>query len=698
MFCPVLEVNAKHMFHSLTPWAHLRSALIAGLCVMVVTVAAQTAVVPLPDAWRSIYRPVHASGYSAGNPLSTRNWPQELGIGTTYYDRQSEYSSPPNRLAIFPEGKLAAVWTRSEDSLNTSEPGTAYTWFNGSIWVPQLSRVETVPALDPSIALLGNGEAIVSAPLEPGPLLLNKRPGAGNGVWQESHLPLPPGIPGMVSPRLVSSGLGNSVLHILGLSLPVASGGSTYHGQDGALLYYRSQDAGQSWDQQAVLVPGLDSAYYNGFMPGCFTMAEPKGDQLAFAVADPWSDLVVMRSSDGGSNWQKTVLWQHPYPQWNGEATDSIYCPDGSVHLAFDHAGTLHVVFGLTRLFSDGSQVYRFPYIGGIAHWKDGNPVWTSGNLQNLLNPDTLEAQGSLVCNYLQDWNNNGVIDLLGNFGDYGTGPCSFPQLAFDTHGVGLLLMCSVTEGRNNGVQDYRQLWYKYFYMGQPGNIIFNWMDQPVHLYHEAAYPSIGAFSPDYLGWPLIYQMDSEPGTALGADSDPVMLNSIQKVDLEYMTPPIHILVQLSADPPGGGIVSGGGTYPYGSFVTIFAEAYPGLEFVNWTSQNVVFSVNPEVTFQAVWNYNLEANFRLLPGIGETAEYPLLYPNPATHEFRIDAVRRPIRELRMTDATGRQWKPGFFQEADACRVLVEDLPDGIYLLQVFYPDGECIRQKILKVK
>lgn len=684
------------MFHSLIPWAHLRSALFAGLYVMVVTVAAQTAVVPLPDAWRSVYRPVHAYGNSAGNSLSTRNWPQELGIGTTYYDRQSEYSSPPNRLAIFPEGKLAVVWTRSEDSLDTSEPGTAYTWFDGSIWLPQQGRVEAVPALDPSIALLNNGEAIVSAPLEPGPLLLNKRPGAGNGVWQESQLPLPPGIPGIVTPRLVSSGLGNSVLHILGLSLPVASGGSSYHGLDGALLYYRSQDAGQSWDQQAVLVPGLDSVSYNGFTPGCFSMAEPRGNQLAFVVADPWSDLVVMKSNNGGTSWQKTVLWEHPYPQWNGEATDSIYCPDGSVHLAFDHAGTLHVVFGLTRLFSDGSQVYRFPYIGGIAHWKEGNPVWTGGSLQNMLNPDSLEAQGRLVCNYLQDWNNNGIIDLLGNFGEYGTGPCSFPQIAFDAQGIGMLLLTSVTEGRNNGVQDYRQLWYKYFFMGEPGNIIFNWMDQPLHISHEAAYPSIGAFSPDYLGWPLVYQVDSEPGTAMGADADPVMLNSIQKVDLKYMAPPINITVQLTADPPGGGVVSGGGTYPNGSSVTINAEAYPGLEFVNWTSQNVVFSVNPEVTFQAVWNYNLVAHFRLLPGIGEATALPHLFPNPATHEISIDPGRPGIKEIRMADVFGKQWKPEYIEEDSGYRVLVNKLPGGIYFLELLLSDGKWVRKKFIK--
>lgn len=684
------------MFEKINPWFLLRSVLLAGLPVLILTVAAQTAVVPMPDTWRSIYRPVHHTGPAAGKPFSTLNWPQELSIGTTYYDRQSEYSSPPNRLAIFPEGKLAAVWTRSEDSLNISEPGTAYTWFDGSIWVPQQGRVESVPALDPSIALLGNGEAMVSAPMVPGPLLLNKRPDAGNGVWQELQLPLPSGVSGMVSPRLVSSGLGNSVLHILGLSLPVASGGSTYHGQDGALLYYRSQDAGQSWDQQAVLIPGLNSVSYNGFTPGCYSIAEPRGNQLAFVVADPWSDLVVMKSINGGTSWQKTVLWEHPYPQWNGEATDSIYCPDGSVHLAFDHAGTLHVVFGLTRLFSDGSQVYRFPYIGGIAHWKEGIPAWTGGNLQNLLNPDTLEAQGRLVCNYLQDWNGNGILDLLGNFGDYSTGPCSFPQIAFDAQGIGMLLLTSVTEGRNNGVQDYRQLWYKYFFMGEPGNIIFNWMDQPLHISHEAAYPSIGAFSPDYLGWPLVYQVDSEPGIAMGADADPVMLNNIQKVDLKYMAPPINITVQLSADPPGGGVVSGGGTYPNGSYVTIYAEAYPGLEFVNWTSQNVVFSVNPEVTFQAVWNYNLVAHFRLLPGIEEAAGLPVIYPNPATHELRIVPGQHRIMQIRIIDLFGKLLKSEFSQDASGFCVPIHELAAGIYFIELVVPGKKMIRRKFIK--
>jgi len=525
------------------------------------------------------------------------------------------------------------------------------------------------------------------------------RPDKGYGQWSEAGLPLPAGAEGLLTPKVVTNGLGHTILHILSLTKPVAEGGSLYHGQDGALVYQRSMDGGLSWQINGFVSPAMDSSNYNGFSPDTYAFAEPRGNKLAFVVGDPWSDLFLMKSEDNGNTWQKTIIWQHPYPAWNGEATDTVYCPDGAVHLAFDDAGTIHVVFGITRLFSDGFQVYRFPYVGGIGHWKEGVPTWTNGDLANSMNPDSLEAEGRLACSYLLDWNLNGTLDLLWNFGEYNVGPISFPQIAFDQYGVGILVMSSVRESYNDDIQDYRHIWYKYLYNGQLGNIVFDWDDQPQHLLHEGVYPSLGTHSPDNLGWPFCYQLDGLPGMAVAGDHDPYSENFINKVDLQYMLPPIFVTVSVNAEPADGGIVSGGGTVANGSLVTVEAHAFPGWEFVNWTSQGVVFSSDSVVTFNATWNYNLLAHFRLLESIGDPAQESIsVSPNPASGYLAIDFPAawsgKPV-SIQLIDIYGSQVKAldGILQRrAD---LDISDLSPGMYFIVMKSPAGKHFESRVI---
>jgi hypothetical protein len=660
----------------------------------------------LPENLRYVYRPVienhqpHGSSFmKQPNDLVEFNWPQEITVGTTYFDRQSGSSAPSGRMAVFNDGTLGVVWDFAHDTVSFTDQGTAYSYFDGNSWSPDaLMRIESVSTINPSLAIRGNGEIIVAARSSTATLHMCSRPTKGSGNWDEADLPLPQGASGFNGPKLVTSGVGHSVIHILSCTSPVSQGGSLYHGQDGALVYQRSTDGGSTWEINGLVPAGMDSSVYTGFFPDTYAFAEPKGNKLAFVVGDSWKDLFLMKSDDDGDTWQKTVIWQHPVPRWNGEATDSIYCPDGSVHLAFDDAGKIHVVFGITRLFSDGSQVFRFPYVGGIGHWMEGLPTWTNGDQVNCLNPDSLDVQGRLASSYLLDWNQNGEIDLLWNFGEYPVGPISFPQIAFDQYGVGMLVMSSVTEGYNNNVQDYRHIWYKYLYQGQLGNIVFDWNAQPQHLSHECVYPSLGSHSPDNLGWPFCYQLDNSPGLAMTGDHDPFALNFINKVDLQYMLPPIFVTVAVSADPTEGGYAAGGCSVPRGSSVSIEAHAYPGWEFVNWTSQNVLFSADSVYIFEAEWNYNLEANFRLIEGRPDFELKGItVSPNPADEYLNLvfpSSLQGQQVAVQLLNITGTQVK------ARNCVIRknevmdVSDLATGLYILKICTSSG---RQYITRV-
>jgi len=67
----------------------------------------------------------------------------------------------------------------------------------------------------------------------------------------------------------------------------------------------------------------------------------------------------------------------------------------------------------------------------------------------------------------------------------------------------------------------------------------------------------------------------------------------------------------VSANPPAGGSVSGGGNYTHGDTVNLLATPNEGYEFVNWTENGVQVSANTAYSFTATGNRTLVANFRL---------------------------------------------------------------------------------------
>jgi hypothetical protein len=72
---------------------------------------------------------------------------------------------------------------------------------------------------------------------------------------------------------------------------------------------------------------------------------------------------------------------------------------------------------------------------------------------------------------------------------------------------------------------------------------------------------------------------------------------------------PIIYEVTVSANPPEGGTVIGGGSYTYGEMITITAEANPGFLFLNWTEDGHITSTQSNYSFQTDEPRNLVANF-----------------------------------------------------------------------------------------
>ena len=67
--------------------------------------------------------------------------------------------------------------------------------------------------------------------------------------------------------------------------------------------------------------------------------------------------------------------------------------------------------------------------------------------------------------------------------------------------------------------------------------------------------------------------------------------------------------ITVSANPPGGGTVSGGGTYAEGTEATVTATPNACYRFVNWTENGTEVSTNASYTFTVTGNRTLVANF-----------------------------------------------------------------------------------------
>ncbi|MHC1708290.1 MAG: T9SS type A sorting domain-containing protein [Bacteroidales bacterium] len=451
----------------------------------------------------------------------------EATIGTSRYDLQTNQATQ-NRIFFFPDGTISAVWTMGFSETAFLDRGTGYNYYDNSSWSPEpTARIESVRTGWPSIFPVGaEGEGVVAHDFgTPGGLVLSKRTTKGTGSWTENTIPGPAGQNGLSWPRTVSNGNGYTNLHMIAITRPTGNGGTLYQGLNGALLYNRSTDGGATWNIANQILPGMTSTEYKGFGGDSYSWAEPKDNTLAFVVGDNWTDLFLMKSTDNGSTWTKTVIFQHPYPLFDETTTLVLDTPsvcDGAISVALDNSGKAHVFFGLMRVLNDdltdGNTSY-FPYSDGLAYWNEDMPAFAS------LNVDTLWNQGHLV-GYLQDLNGNDTVMEFDGLATYFMSLTSMPHSCIDASGQIFVVFTSVMEGLSNGTQNYRHIYARASADG--GNTWGEFKDLTssiIHNFHECVFPSVAAKSDNFIH--LVYQYDEEPGLAVRGDEDPYGDNTI---------------------------------------------------------------------------------------------------------------------------------------------------------------------------
>jgi hypothetical protein len=512
---------------------------------------------------------------------------EENEIGTTFYDLQSN-ASDQNRIYLYDDGTIGAVWTMGLNPSSFPERGTGYNYFDGNAWGPApTTRIDTERTGWPSYTAWGeNGEIVVNHTDLDG-LWLGHRDQKGTGAWTSYIVGGPAGAVDISWPRVITTGVNNDIIHVLSVTYQNA-----IYGQQESLLYSRSSNGGQTWDIDNYFFEEFGPDHYTNIGGDVYEFAAPKNGVLAFLAGDSWTDLVLMKSLDNGDTWEKTIIWECPYPLYSSGLTDTFYCADGSHHIALDNSGLAHVVFGINRAYADDAGSYWFPLVDGIGYWNESRPTFS--NTMDALNPylengSELQEDYSLI-GWSQDVNENGTWDILGEPGVYYLSPSSMPQITIDQNNGIYFVFSSVTETYNSGSQDYRHLWARYSPNGDFWGPFVHLTSDLIHIFDECVFPSVSPTSDDYIH--LVYQTDVEPGLAVRGDMDPYTENFIRymkvlKTDLISGIPENNAIISNSK-------VSQNYPNPFGGNSTVYVmldkPASLSLEVSNLMGQ-VVYSV-----------------------------------------------------------------------------------------------------------
>lgn len=319
-------------------------------------------------------------------------------LGWSYYDLQTNNSTQP-RVYLHSDGTIGGVFTMSHETSGHNDRGAGYRYNNGTAWGPEpTARIESNRAGWPNYGPLGpTGEIVISHRNATNPLYVNTRQVKGTGAWTELILDGPADASGLDWPRMVTTGPDHMYVHLIAVTGPTGNGGVIWNGLDGAIVYNRSLDGGVTWDGWQLL-DGMTSAEYLGFSADTYAIAA-EGDNICIVEGDSWNDLFMMKSTDNGETWTKTVIWPCQYNLWpGGDSVSPFYAPDGSLALAMDKYGKAHIAFGHMRVLADasGSQMWTINH-DGMCYWNENMPLPDPD-----LDPDTLYAHGNYI-GWVQD-------------------------------------------------------------------------------------------------------------------------------------------------------------------------------------------------------------------------------------------------------------------------------------------------------
>ncbi len=455
--------------------------------------------------------------------------PIEHTIGMTVYDLQSN-TFLNNRIFRYDDESIGAVWTMGMNSGNGfQDRGTGYNFYDGTEWGPiPTERIENELLRTgwPSYAPWGpDGEIVFSHDFAASELYYLTRNNKGTGDWTETKYTYTNGPTTLSWARFVTTGAEHTNIHLLANSV------NEYEGQSTAVIYSRSTDGGATWDIENVVLDDMGSGDYLGITADYYVWAEPRNDVLAFIVGGTWYDLFMMKSEDNGDSWEKTVIWEHPYPliDITTTLTDTFFCADRSANIALDQNGMAHVAFGVGRVWNETLDGFFqiSVYCDGIAYWNEDMDRFSNDH-NALAVPGWLPwiTYTELTTDYnyigwMQDIDGDGEVHLA-NWPNYSTanimtynefGASTMPTITVDNNDDVFVIYSSATETYEvtvgTDLVNYKRIWARAQIDGEWRDF-YNLTDDVSHIFDECIYPQLAGASDDFIYY--MYNTDITPG------------------------------------------------------------------------------------------------------------------------------------------------------------------------------------------
>lgn len=461
-------------------------------------------------------------------------------VGQSTYDLQTN-ASVQSRIVNHGSDNVTMTWTYSQSfDLAASDRGTGYNQYTSAGLATPYTMVTSKQEASTrtgwsSLSVTSNGaENVVAHPASPGGTFrFMTRSAVGSGAWTESNIPTSTGHD-MLWPRSVVGGPNGQSIHVIGVTAPEGNDGSLYNGVDGQILYWRSRDGGSTWDIQDKVLPGLDSNDFYRFSGDTYAM-DASGSTIAFAVFNSYADIVLLKSTDNGSNWTKTIVNDFPIDKMTLEmdldanndliGNDTVFTSDGSGDIIIDNNGKVHIVWGDFMYVDNAYGDNAFSYIigwNGIRYWSEINasaePVVIAGAI---------------------DEDGDGVITPEGGSFTTGIGDyvlksiSSFPSLGIDANDALYLSYSAVNDAFSNGIQTYRHMYIsKSEDDGATWSTPIDMTNAPVHEFKECMFGAMARDVDTHVH--IVYQQDDEPGLAVrGDDGDAYTQNDIVYLKIE---------------------------------------------------------------------------------------------------------------------------------------------------------------------
>ncbi len=394
--------------------------------------------------------------------------------------------------------------------------------------------IETLRTGWPSYAPYGeNGEIICSHDFGAGDLIFSWRENKGTGDWNTFTLDGPEGYHFMAWPRMTTSGENRDVIHVIANLPTLQNGDVPYEGLNGATVYSRSTDGGQTWDPENVILDGMGSDYAGSWGADDYAWAEPNAGVIAFVTFGGIADGIIMKSEDDGDSWERITFYESPDPFFDGNSGDLPMCGggDGCNTIAIDDDGVVHVAFGrqihMDDTPDDDSWSY-WPYSDGLVYWNETMPVLDTAQIKADILPEDWSDFPIYQNGQLAAWTQPNGEDTIVGVATYYASLTSMPQMVIHD-GIVQIFSSSLAVGFDNEEYNFRHIWGTFTEGDGMWSAFTDYTNDVFHIFSECVYPSVAPKASNGM-YHILYMTDNLPGNSVQPDPpthDPVNNNMV---------------------------------------------------------------------------------------------------------------------------------------------------------------------------